>query len=141
MKAKTLMNWRSVHSSIYLKISFLLLIACLITGVTFPDREAFLLDYRDRILAIETNVFNLNKSLTTEKLHCGVHQSFVLGPLLFSICFNDLPNIPQDSECIFYADDIYNFGTLNETTEHKTDFQLMSESMKNNNLSTKKAKK
>ena len=69
------------------------------------------------------SVFQSNNCSTTEKLHCGVIQGSVLGPLLFVIYINDLPNIPQHSEWFLYADDSYFFGTLNETEALKTELE------------------
>ena len=77
---------------------------------------------------------------TKRRSSCRVPQSSVLGPLLFLVYINDLPNIPQHSECILYADDTYIFGTLNETKELKTDLELISEWMESNNFTTNKGK-
>ena len=63
-----------------------------------------------------------------------------MGPLLFLVYFNDLPNIPQHSECILYADGTKIFGLLNEDKELKTDLELISEWMESKKHTTNKRK-
>ena len=55
-----------------------------------------------------------------QNIACGVQQGSVLGPLLFIIYTNDLPNSLSYSKCILFADDTTLFHThSNEKTLHK----------------------
>ena len=47
----------------------------------------------------------LNKSSQLRELSCGVPRGSVLGPLLFLIYINDLPNISKKLEIFLFADD------------------------------------
>ena len=46
-----------------------------------------------------------SKSSNMQTITCGVPQGSVLGPLLFIIYTNDLPNALSYSKCVLFADD------------------------------------
>ena len=70
---------------------------------------------------------------------CGVPQGSVLGPLLFIIYTNDLPNALRDSRCILFADDTtiyYTSDDLNTTaTILSNELEQLTEWFRANKLS------
>ena len=72
-------------------------------------------------------------------INCGVPQGSVLGPLLFILYTNDLPNTLMKTKCILFADDttIYvsseNIGEMYETMNAELD--VLSDWFKANKLS------
>ena len=57
-----------------------------------------------------------------KNLDCGVPQGSMLGPLLFIIYCNDLPNALKHTNCILYADDTtiyYSTDNLQSLYNHR----------------------
>ena len=55
----------------------------------------------DRYQCVEYDRIQSNLS----KIRVGVPQGSILGPLLFLLYINDLPNVCTSSSCLLYADD------------------------------------
>ena len=59
-----------------------------------------------------THIFSL---LTTE---FGVPQGFILGPILFNLCVEDMSQLTPESECLQYADDTTLYGACKASQRH-----------------------
>ena len=53
----------------------------------------------------ENNVYINGECSELKQISCGVPQGYVLGPLLFLIYINDLPNISKKLDLYLFADD------------------------------------
>ena len=83
------------------------------------------------------NFKNVNSEM--QAVTCGVPQGSVLGPLLFIIYTNDLPNALRHSRCILFADDTtlyYSSKNMQNTiTKISEDLNNLTEWFKANKLS------
>jgi Reverse transcriptase (RNA-dependent DNA polymerase) len=70
-----------------------------IVGNMYKLLESYLFERRQSIA--------LNGAMSKEvNVTSGVPQGSVLGPLLFVLFVNDIPDVIQNSECLMYADDL-----------------------------------
>ena len=64
------------------------------------------LDWFENYLFDRTQYVQWYTSLSEAgKVHCGVPQGSIIGPLLFILFYNDFPSCLINSEVIVYADD------------------------------------
>ena len=105
------------------------------------------------ISTTEDNLFKLTAKSSSENIYCGILQGSTLGPLLFLLYVNDLPNCVDnlsvlsfvDDTNLFYSSDnlkqlesvmnrqlkqIYNYCALNKLSINtaKTSYMLVSSS-------------
>ena len=85
-----------------------------------------------------------NSNSITQEMECGVPQGSVLGPLLFIIYTNDLPNALRYCRCVLFADDTtlyYSSRDLATAVRNiTTDLENLTEWFKSNKLSLNIAK-
>ena len=69
-----------------------------IRGIVHDWFRSYLRNHQQYVLFNDSNSY-------TKYLSCGVPQGSVLGPLLFLIYMNDMPNCLMTSHAILFADD------------------------------------
>lgn len=71
-------------------------------------------------------VYSNNSISSAFKIYSGVPQGSVLGPILFSLYINDLPQVVKYCHSHLFADDyqLYRFAKINEMTECVTKINL-----------------
>ena len=74
---------------------------------------------------------------TTRIVPCGVTQGSILGPLLFIMYTNDLPNCLTHSKAILFADDTTVYSTLEDIPFNNVNLDLdsLTEWFRSNKLS------
>lgn len=79
-----------------------------------PNLLRLLADYlRDRQQYVRLGIYESN----TYHTRSGVSQGSILGPLLFLLMINDLPEVPQHAECLLYADDLKLYACVNSISD------------------------
>ena len=65
----------------------------------------------------EQTCFVIGTMSTSKKIVCGVPQGSILGPLLFLLYINDLPDSLHDTTPCLYADDTQIFTSAKDSEE------------------------
>ena len=92
-------------------------------GVSGPEHEWFTDYLRNRTQVVEFHGVNSNP----EGVSIGVPQGSILGPLLFILHVNDLPEVVSECSILMYADDTVLFYSSSQvsTIEMKLNEELL----------------
>ena len=58
-----------------------------------------------------------------KRVACGIPQGSILGPILFVIFINDMPDEVKYNICTLFADDCKLYGTVSSTGDNKMQFE------------------
>ena len=112
----------------------------MINKLNFYGVRGLALDWFKNYLHNRKQYVEFKKEISeTRSITCGVPQGSVLGPLLFIIYTNDLPQSIQNSKCILFADDTTIYTSASQPSEaynmKNIDLNILCDWFKANKLS------
>ncbi len=85
-------------------------------GIQETEFQWFKCYFANRSQSVSVN----GASSSTLPIECGVPQGSILGPLLFTLYINDLPEVTKHSKVVLYADDTALFVSSKNLAEIQT---------------------